>query len=126
MMPRAPIGLFPSRRQFLRTAAGAGLAAAAWPFVASPEAASAQSPPPPPEGVTVLAPQARIPVSLIIDDSTCLVNLNKFAIPQFAAAWGASGGTENGKPPRFDQPWRQWPVVRSRGARPWRRHRWGS
>jgi hypothetical protein len=31
----------------------------------------------------VLNPRARVPVSIIIDDSTCLVNLNKFAIPQF-------------------------------------------
>jgi hypothetical protein len=35
----------------------------------------------------VLHPLARIPVSWIIDDSTCLVNLNHFAIPQFRAAW---------------------------------------
>ena len=44
--------------------------------------------------VKVLNPRTRVPVSIIIDDSTCLVNLNKFAIPQFAAA-------NPGKPARF-------------------------
>lgn len=51
-------------------------------------------------GVKVLNPRARVPVSIIIDDSTCLVNLNKFAIPQFAAA----------QPGQYDHyPWRSWP-----------------
>lgn len=36
--------------------------------------------------VTVLNPRNRVPLSFIIDDSTCLVNLNHFSIPQFAAA----------------------------------------
>jgi len=36
--------------------------------------------------VKVVNPRLRVPVSLIIDDSTCLVNLNRFAIPQFADA----------------------------------------
>lgn len=50
--------------------------------------------------VKVLNPRARVPVSIIIDDSTCLVNLNKFAIPQFAAA----------NPGRYDHyPWKSWP-----------------
>ena len=39
------------------------------------------------DSVTVLNPRDRVPVSWIIDDSTCLVNLNRFAIPQFAAAY---------------------------------------
>jgi hypothetical protein len=42
-----------------------------------------------------------VPVSLIIDDSTCLVNLNRFAVPQFATAWG------NGE--RYQHAWRDWP-----------------
>jgi len=105
-----------SRRQFLRTATAAGAALAASSLL--PSAAAAQQaagsfrgdrPPAPPDGVSVLPPAGRIPVALIIDDSTCLVNLNKFAIPQFAAAWAKSGGTENGKAPRFDHPWREWP-----------------
>ena len=33
--------------------------------------------------VRVLHPQTRTPVSLLIDDSTCLVNLAHFAMPQF-------------------------------------------
>ncbi|GMU23467.1 MAG: hypothetical protein AMXMBFR13_35450 [Phycisphaerae bacterium] len=52
--------------------------------------------------VTVLNPRNRVPLSLLIDDSTCLVNLNRFAVPQFATAWG------NG--PKYRQPWRDWPV----------------
>ena len=56
--------------------------------------------PPPEPTVTVLNPRARVPVSIIIDDSTCLVNLNKFAIPQFAAA----------NPGKYDHyPWKSWP-----------------
>jgi hypothetical protein len=50
----------------------------------------------------VLNPRRKVPLSFIIDDSTCLVNLNRFAIPQFAAAWGGENG-------RFSQPWRSWP-----------------
>ena len=49
--------------------------------------------------VKVLNPRRRVPVSLIIDDSTCLVNLNRFAIPQFAAAWE---GTD-----RYQHDWRK-------------------
>jgi hypothetical protein len=38
-------------------------------------------------GVEVLHPQGRVPLSLFIDDSTCLVNLAHYAMPQFAAVW---------------------------------------
>jgi len=38
-------------------------------------------------GVRVLNPATRVPVSLIIDDSTCLVNLAHFGMPQFAEVW---------------------------------------
>jgi hypothetical protein len=48
----------------------------------------------------VMTPRCRIPVSLIIDDSTCLVNLNHFAIPQFRAAWGEG---------HYEQDWRKMP-----------------
>jgi hypothetical protein len=51
-------------------------------------------------GVEVVLPRARVPVSLIIDDSTCLVNLNRFAIPQFRAAWQNKS---------YDQDWRSMP-----------------
>ena len=52
--------------------------------------------------VKVLHPGTRHPVSLIIDDATCLVNLNKFTVPQFAAAWGDKK--------EWPQPWREWPA----------------
>ena len=85
-----------TRRHFLRTAAQArgagGVSAGALAQV--PGERPARDP-----GVTVLNPQGRVPVSFIIDDSTCLVNLNQFAIPQFAAAWG--------KKKEFKQPWRE-------------------
>ncbi len=42
-----------------------------------------------------------MPLSFIIDDSTCLVNMGKFCMPQFAATY----------PEREDyqRPWREWP-----------------
>jgi len=49
--------------------------------------------------VTVLNPQNRVPVSLIIDDSTCLVNLAHFGIPQFAEVF----------PNNYKQDWRKLP-----------------
>ena len=51
------------------------------------------------KGVEVLNPQTRVPISFNIDDSTCLVNLNRFAIPQFATAHG-----ENATLPWRDMP----------------------
>ena len=45
------------------------------------------------EGVTVLNPRARVPVGLIIDDSTCLVNLNRFTMPQFDQAFVSANKT---------------------------------
>jgi hypothetical protein len=63
-------------------------------------------PPPPPDGVTVLNPRGRVPLSIIIDDSTCLVNLNRFAVPQFAEAWQ----TQRQLGQAYNHPWRDWPV----------------
>ncbi len=95
-----------SRRDFLRTAclqtaALSGLASASGFF---PGTALAQVPgdrPKRDDSVTVLNPRARVPVSLIIDDSTCLVNLAHFGMPQFAQTW----------PDRDDyqKPWKTWP-----------------
>jgi hypothetical protein len=51
------------------------------------------------DGVTVLNPRGRVPMSVIIDDSTCLVNLAYFAIPQFAQVF----------PDQYKQPWRELP-----------------
>ncbi|MBA7673589.1 hypothetical protein ES703_81792 [subsurface metagenome] len=47
----------------------------------------------------MLNPQNRVPVSFIIDDSTCLVNLAHFCIPQFAEVF----------PERYKQDWRKLP-----------------
>jgi hypothetical protein len=51
--------------------------------------------------VKVVNPRNRVPVSMIIDDSTCLVNLAYFAMPQFSETW----------PQREDyrKPWTTWP-----------------
>lgn len=54
-----------------------------------------------PEGIKILNPRARVPVGIIIDDSTCLVNLNRFAMPQFDQAFG-------GKNPAYKKNWRDW------------------
>lgn len=53
------------------------------------------------QSVEVLNPRARVPVSFIIDDSTCLVNLNKFAMPQFDAAWEGANAT-------YHREWKEW------------------
>jgi len=49
--------------------------------------------------VEVLNPGGRVPLSLIIDDSTCLVNLAHFGIPHFAEAF----------PDNYRQDWRKLP-----------------
>jgi hypothetical protein len=56
-------------------------------------------PPAPPAGLAVLNPCDRVPVSLIIDDSTCLVNLAHFGIPQFQEVF----------PDQYRQPWKTLP-----------------
>ena len=95
---------FHNRRQFLQNTAlgvvGGGLASS----VPSPSllAQVAGDRPPRAKGVTVLNPRARVPVGLIIDDSTCLVNLNRFAMPQFDTAFAGAN-------PTFQRNWREWP-----------------
>ncbi|MBI2928839.1 MAG: hypothetical protein HYY24_24515 [Verrucomicrobia bacterium] len=59
--------------------------------------------PPRAADVTVLNPRARVPLSFIIDDSTCLVNLNRFAMPQFDLTFGGAN-------PVYTRNWREWPV----------------
>jgi len=51
--------------------------------------------------VEVLPPRGRVPLSFFIDDSTCLVNMGHFCMPQFAEAW----------PTRaiYKKPWKTWP-----------------
>lgn len=53
--------------------------------------------------VTVLNPCGRVPVGIIIDDSTALVNLNRFAMPHFDAAYGGVNAA-------YHKPWRDWPA----------------
>lgn len=88
-----------TRREVLKsTMAGLGGASSALALPMS----FAQEPgerPARPAGASVLNPRGRVPVSLIIDDSTCLVNLAHFAIPQFAEVF----------PDEYKQPWRELP-----------------
>ena len=88
----------PSRRQFLRVA-GSSLAIAAMPHVPLFGQEAGERPQRTGSGVTVLNPRGRVPVSLIIDDSTCLVNLAHFGIPQFAEVF----------PDRYRQDWKAMP-----------------
>lgn len=84
-----------TRRNFLK-AATAGLAAA--PFGLGVRAVHGQAPgerPPQADGVRVLNPQMRVPVSMIVDDSTCLANLSHFAMPQFAETWPGRAEYQN-------------------------------
>lgn len=90
-----------TRREFLRAAAAG---AAAMGFSRLGLELPAQVPgerPKRADGVRVLNPQARVPVSLIIDDSTCLVNLAHFAMPQFGEVWPNSKA--------YQKPWRKTP-----------------
>jgi hypothetical protein len=91
----------PTRREFLRATVAA--AAAGWGLKAV--SSLAQTPlgdrPPQDGSVEVLNPMGRVPLSFFIDDSTCLVNMGHFCMPQFAEAW----------PQReeYKKPWRTWP-----------------
>jgi len=83
------------RRNFFKTACGlaaAGPAALLLGTVAGER-------PPLPAGIRVLNPKNRTPLSLIIDDSTCLVNMAHFAVPQFAEVF----------PDQYLQDWRALP-----------------
>jgi hypothetical protein len=98
MQPRFPIRS--TRRDFLRTASGAALATS---LSGALQAQVAGDRPARTTDVTILNPRTRVPVGLIIDDSTCLVNLNRFAMPQFNEAF--AGATET-----YHKPWREWPL----------------
>ncbi|MEQ1854222.1 MAG: twin-arginine translocation signal domain-containing protein, partial [Chthoniobacteraceae bacterium] len=87
------------RREFLQRAALMAGACAAGNAVAQ---VPGERPPAAPD-VTVLNPRNRVPVGIIIDDSTCLVNLNRFAAPQFAQVLGPESHHAR-------LPWREWPV----------------
>jgi hypothetical protein len=89
-----------SRRLFLERALLGAAASAILPSVSAQDHGA--RPPAKPADVEVLNPRGRVPVGLIIDDSTCLVNLNKFAMPQFDETFA-------GQNPSYKQPWRDWP-----------------
>ncbi|UCG49080.1 MAG: hypothetical protein JSU94_04715 [Phycisphaerales bacterium] len=88
-----------SRRDFLKISAlataGARVALNAVPAVAQDKGERPEQA----EGVAVLNPCNRVPVSLIIDDSTCLVNMAHFGIPQFAEVF----------PDSYKQDWKKLP-----------------
>ncbi|MGC1275712.1 MAG: hypothetical protein WBC44_18540 [Planctomycetaceae bacterium] len=84
-----------SRRDFLAVAAGAAASLSTGFTFAQPSGDRPQRN----DNVEVLNPRDRVPVSLIIDDSTCLVNLAHFCIPQFAEVF----------PDRYLQDWRKLP-----------------
>jgi hypothetical protein len=94
----------PTRREFLQAGGVLGAAAAALGpdtlFADVPDVAHGERPSPV-QGVEVRGPRDRVPLSFIIDDSTCLVNMGHFCMPQFAEAW----------PEREDykKPWKTWP-----------------
>jgi len=94
-----------TRREFLARgivgAAAAGLALRSPLLLAqtSDLPPAGDRPPPPPADVKVVNPRGRVPVSFIIDDSTCLANLSHFAIPQFAEIF----------PDQYKQDWRKLP-----------------
>lgn len=85
------------RRRFLTDLTRAGAAALTLPTLAQ----IAGDRPKRDASVKVLNPRGRVPISYVIDDSTCLVNLNHFAVPQFRTAFG--GGNN------YTQKWREWP-----------------
>ncbi len=90
----------PTRRDFLR-AGLTGMAATGLGPLAEVLAQVPGQRPRRASGVEVLNPMTRVPLSLIIDDSTCLVNLAHFAMPQFAEIWPSR--------PEYQKPWRKMP-----------------
>ncbi|NNE91904.1 MAG: twin-arginine translocation signal domain-containing protein [Verrucomicrobiales bacterium] len=96
-----------SRRKFLKTAglgvgavwAGSNAVQAAVPFPENPGERPQRG-----AGLSIGNPYGgRVPVTFVIDDSTTLVNMGHFCIPQFKEAWSRS------KPGQYDVPWQEWP-----------------
>ncbi|MDH5380006.1 MAG: twin-arginine translocation signal domain-containing protein [Cyclobacteriaceae bacterium] len=85
------------RRSFIKTAGLGGAALATSGLTASPLVSISENILE--EKAKVINPYGRVPVSLIIDDSTCLVNLAHYGIPQFAETF----------PDRYKQDWRKLP-----------------
>ena len=82
-----------SRRHFLKTT-GISAASLATTGLSLDQKSSMKD-----NGVEVVNPRHRVPVSFIIDDSTTLVNLAHFGIPQFAEVF----------PENYKQDWRSLP-----------------
>jgi len=80
-----------TRRSFVKMAGAGSIAAASSDYFNIPVGKVATA--------EVLNPYNRVPVSLIIDDSTCLVNMAHFGIPQFAEVF----------PDQYKQDWRRLP-----------------
>ncbi len=80
-----------NRRSFIKSTVVAGTALAFTPSTADFSVKSGY--------IEVLNPRNRVPVSLIIDDSTCLVNMAHYGIPQFAEVF----------PDNYRQNWRKLP-----------------
>jgi hypothetical protein len=95
-----------SRRDFLLAGAATAtlLATRNLPSLAGPPPATEVPPGARAEqakGVEVLYPRNRVPIGFIIDDSTCLVNMGAFCMPQFKSAWPGN--------PIYRKPWQNWP-----------------
>lgn len=99
---------FYSRRDFLRLTGAAATAAATGPAfiqgtsgqITVDEISTGQRPQQSPD-ISVVNPRGRVPLSFIIDDSTCLVNMGHFCMPQFANAFPTRDA--------YKKPWRDWP-----------------
>jgi len=99
-----------SRRTLLRAATAVTAASvlsrytaphAALAYVPGPGEVPAGARPAQDASVSVLHPRGRVPLSFIIDDSTCLVNMGHYCMPQFKAAWPQN--------PAYRRPWKEWP-----------------
>ncbi|MRR36646.1 hypothetical protein EG829_18680, partial [bacterium] len=92
-----------NRRDFIGSVASSVAATAALGLKGPVLAQSAGERPQRAKSLAVLNPRGRVPIGLIIDDSTCLVNLNRFAIPQFDEA-------HQGNAKWYKRDWKEWPV----------------
>jgi hypothetical protein len=95
-----------TRRELLQSAAIAAAAVTlpqtlARGFVPPAEEVAPGDRPPQDQSVQILNPRGRVPLSYIIDDSTCLVNMGAFWMPQFRAAFPQN--------PIYWKPWKSWP-----------------
>ncbi len=90
-----------TRRDLLQTGAAAAATGLALKAVSSLAQAPPGQRPSRDKSVEVLNPQTRVPLSFFIDDSTCLVNMGHFCMPQFAEAWSSRAN--------YKKPWKTWP-----------------